>query len=136
MQCIGFGDLFEQRIQHPSISHLGFKQPSEIESYVLNSGVYVLPSVYEPWGVAVHEMALCALPLVLSDKVGAASMFLKQENGFSFKAGDQSGLTEIFTRIMRMKDEELWAMSEASYQSGMQLSSNHWAGTMSKILND
>lgn len=136
MQCIGFGEQFDQRIQHPSISHLGFKQPAEIESYVLNSGVYVLPSTYEPWGVAVHEMALCALPLVLSDKVGAASLFLKQKNGFSFRAGDQSGLAEVFIKLMNMSDDELWAMSEASFESGMQLSSNHWAGTMSKILND
>ena len=136
LQCIGFGEQFDQRIQDPSITHLGFKQPKEIESYVLNAGVYVLPSIYEPWGVAVHEMALSGLPLVLSDKVGAASMFLNSKNGFAFKAGDKEALVKIFNTIMQMSDEALWNMAEASYQSGLQLSSNNWAGTMSKILND
>lgn len=136
MQCIGFGEQFDLRVKDPSITHLGFKQPKEIESYVLNAGIYVLPSIYEPWGVAVHEMALCALPMVLSDKVGAASMFLTNKNGFTFPAGNKQSLVKVFASIMTMSDEDLWAMSENSYQMGLKLSSDHWATTMSKILND
>jgi glycosyltransferase involved in cell wall biosynthesis len=134
MQCIGFGKQFDQRIQHASISHLGFKQPTEIESYALNAGVYVLPSTYEPWGVAVHEMALSALPMVLSDKVGAATMFLNKSNGYSFPAGDKEKLKDVLKTIMTLSDQQLWEMAEASYNSGLQLSSDNWASTLHTIL--
>ena len=34
--------------------------------------VFALLSSYEPWGVVVNEAAACGLPLVLSERVGAA----------------------------------------------------------------
>ena len=42
-----------------------------VERYVL-ADVFALLSRHEPWGVAVNEAAACGLPLVLSDRVGAA----------------------------------------------------------------
>jgi glycosyltransferase involved in cell wall biosynthesis len=136
MQCIGFGEDFDKRIQHPSIKHLGFKQPKDMAADVLNAGVYVLPSIYEPWGVAVHEMALCALPMILSDKVGAATMFLKPSNGFVFPAGNKEVLKEVFIKIMTLDDATLWQMAEESFKSGQQLSSDNWSQTLTKILNN
>lgn len=51
--------------------------------------VFVLASTYEPWGLVVNEAALCGLPLILSDAVGAAADLLIPEwNGFLFPAGD------------------------------------------------
>ena len=135
LKCIGLGDQFDSRIENQYIEHLGFKQPSEMEEYILTSGVYVLPSIEEPWGVAVHEMALSALPLVLSEKVGAASMFLKDENGFSFPAGNQDKLEEILIGMMRMDDSQLKEMSRESLKSGQQLSSDDWSRTLLNIYN-
>ena len=51
--------------------------------------VFALLSLREPWGVVVNEAAACALPLVLSDHVGAAhDLLLDGENGFVVPAGD------------------------------------------------
>jgi glycosyltransferase involved in cell wall biosynthesis len=136
MKCIGFGEDYDKRIINPFIAHLGFKQPSEMENDVLNAGVYVLPSIYEPWGVAVHEMALSALPMVLSDKVGAATMFLNKSNGFSFSAGDKAQLKAVFKTIMALSDQQLWDMAGASHKSGLQLSSDNWANTLTTILEN
>jgi glycosyltransferase involved in cell wall biosynthesis len=135
LKSIGLGDQFDSRIEDKFIEHLGFKQPSEMEEYILTSGIYVLPSIEEPWGVAVHEMALSALPLVLSEKVGAASMFLKVDNGFSFPAGNQDKLEEILVNIMRMDDSQLKEMSRASLKSGQQLLSQDWSKTLLEIYN-
>ncbi len=136
LDCFGFGELFESRIEDAHIQHLGFKQPHEMESHIMDSGVYVLPSTYEPWGVAVHEMALSALPMVLSDKVGAASMFLSPRNGFKFAAGNVSELEEILSIVMQMTDEQLWKMAEESYVSGLKLTSNDWSLTLKKIMDN
>ena len=42
-----------------------------VERFVL-ADVFALLSRHEPWGVVVNEAAACGLPLVVSDRVGAA----------------------------------------------------------------
>jgi glycosyltransferase involved in cell wall biosynthesis len=134
LKCIGLGELFDQRVIHPQIEHLGFKQVNEIQEYVLNSGVYVLPSIEEPWAVAVNEMALSAMPLVLSDAVGAASMFLDNSNGFLFKAGNEEDLIKIFDKVMNLKDDELWEMAKNSYQLAIRANKNDWNTNLNQII--
>ncbi len=136
LKCFGFGELFESRILDSHIQHLGFKQPGELEQYIKEAGVYVLPSTYEPWGVAVHEMALSALPLVLSDKVGAGSMFLDKSNGFKFEAGNSAELESVLIKIMNMSDDELWDMAAESYRAGLKLTSDDWSETLKTITDD
>ena len=61
---------------------------SVLEAYVAGD-VFALLSTHEPWGVVVNEAAACGLPLVLSDRVGAAYDLLRDsENGFLVPAGD------------------------------------------------
>jgi glycosyltransferase involved in cell wall biosynthesis len=51
--------------------------------------VFALLSQREPWAVVVNEAAACGLPLVLSDRVGAAHDLLRDgENGRLVHAGD------------------------------------------------
>ena len=54
-----------------------------VELYVA-ADVFALLSEREPWAVVVNEAAACGLPLVLSDRVGAAHDLLRDgENGLS-----------------------------------------------------
>lgn len=133
LNCIGFGELYEQRMMHPDIVHLGFKQPSEMRPYLQDAGVFVLPSLEEPWGVAVHEMTLCALPLILSDKIGSADMFLKHDNGLLFRAGDVRDLEAVLLKVMNKSDDELWNMAGNSFNYGMQLQTSDWSATLNTI---
>ena len=59
-----------------------------VEAYVA-ADVFALLSEREPWAVVVNEAAACGLPLVLSDRVGAAHDLLEDgENGALVAAGD------------------------------------------------
>jgi glycosyltransferase involved in cell wall biosynthesis len=59
-----------------------------VELYVA-ADVFALLSEREPWAVVVNEAAACGLPLVLSDRVGAAhDLLVHGENGFLVPAGD------------------------------------------------
>jgi glycosyltransferase involved in cell wall biosynthesis len=59
-----------------------------VELYV-SADVFALVSEREPWAVVVNEAAACGLPLVLSDRVGAAHDLLRDgENGVLVSAGD------------------------------------------------
>jgi len=75
-----------------------------VEAYV-TADVFALLSWHEPWGVVVNEAAACGLPLVLSDRVGAARDLLRDgENGMLVKAGDVHGAGEALRRLARDPD--------------------------------
>ena len=83
MICAGTGDAFDNKIEHPSIKHLGFLQPSELKQLLDQNPIYILPSKFEPWGVSVQEFAIAGCPLLISGRVGAKELFLTEnENGF------------------------------------------------------
>jgi glycosyltransferase involved in cell wall biosynthesis len=79
-----FGNLDEERLA---------------EAYVA-ADVFALLSLHEPWGVVVNEAAASALPLVLSDRVGAAYDLLRDgENGFLVPAGDVEASAAALRRL-------------------------------------
>jgi glycosyltransferase involved in cell wall biosynthesis len=62
--------------------------------------VFALLSPHEPWGVVVNEAAASGLPLVLSDRVGAAHDLLRDgENGFFVPAGDVAAAAAALGRL-------------------------------------
>jgi glycosyltransferase involved in cell wall biosynthesis len=70
-----------------------------VERYVA-ADVFALLSEREPWGVVVNEAAACGLPLVLSDRVGAAFDLLRDgENGVLVPAGDVESAASAVRRL-------------------------------------
>ena len=62
--------------------------------------VFALLSEREPWAVVVNEAAACGLPLVLSDRVGAAHDLLHDgKNGFLVPAGDVAAAAGALRRL-------------------------------------
>ncbi len=134
--CTGTGELFDKRIKHPKIKHLGFVQPENIGKIISETGVFILPSKFEPWGVVVHETATAGFPLICSDKVGAAEIFLENEkNGFIFQAGDKEDLKRVLKKIISLSQEELIKMSKISREKSQKITSETWANTIMKFLN-
>jgi glycosyltransferase involved in cell wall biosynthesis len=72
------------------LSLLGDLQPWErVFDLYAAADVFALLSTHEPWGVVVNEAAAFGLPLVLSDRVGAAyDLLVDGENGALVAAGD------------------------------------------------
>jgi glycosyltransferase involved in cell wall biosynthesis len=61
---------------------------------------FALLSAHEPWGVVVNEAAASALPLVLSDRVGAAADLLRDGwNGMLVPFGDADAAADAFRRL-------------------------------------
>jgi glycosyltransferase involved in cell wall biosynthesis len=125
--CFGTGKLFNERIKHPNIKHHGFIQPTEFGNYIGETGVLVLPSWDEAWGVVVHEFATAGFPIVCSDKVGAASEFVKNgSNGIVFKARNKQALKKALEQIMEMDDKALNKMGEQSTVLAAKVSPSTW----------
>jgi glycosyltransferase involved in cell wall biosynthesis len=132
--CAGTGEDFSSRMIHPSIQHLGFVQPKEFDKLVEQCGVFVLPSLFEPWGVVVNEFAAAGMPLLLSDKVGSASTYLKDGiNGWSFEAGNKSSLKQKLKEAMNTSTEKLLEMGEWSNKLGLENSAERWSETLIQL---
>ena len=70
-----------------------------VETYVA-ADVFALLSEREPWAVVVNEAAACGLPLLLSDRVGAAhDLLVDGENGALVAAGDVDGAADALRRL-------------------------------------
>lgn len=131
--CLGKGDIVP--VIHPKIKHYGFLQPDELSDIIANTGVFVLPSSFEPWGVVVHEYASAGFPILCSDKVGATDLFLKDKyNGFVFNAGNSEQLKEKLNKFTQMPDKDLNTMAQKSFELASQLTPEIWADKLMKII--
>lgn len=134
--CIGVGELYPLDHQHPRIKHLGFVQADEMWRYMEQSGVFILPSTYEPWGVVVHEHAAAGMPMLLSDAVGARHHFLKEgHNGSCFVAGDKDSLKEAFRKIIALSDDDLRTMGLRSEELAGTWDAGRWAATVMHFMH-
>lgn len=97
-----------------SICFLGFQNQTKLPAFFDLCDVFVLPSVYEPWGLIVNEVMNAGKPIIVSDQVGCAPDLVKNgENGFVFPARDISALAKALSAILRYpkKAEEMGKMS-------------------------
>lgn len=132
--CAGTGDEFDQREQHPQIRHLGFVQKDEWEPIIAQTGIFVLFSHFEPWGVVVHEFAAAGYPLLISNKVGAAEKFAGKDNGWVVDVNDEESVDKAFDAISNLTQEKYNEMAQASRRAAAGLRPMDWVRTLETVL--
>lgn len=133
--CLGTGALYDQRVNHERIKHLGFVQPNEMKTVFEQTGVFILPSRFEPWAVALQEFAIAGYPLIVSNKVGAATAFLEEgKNGIRFDAGNVEQLKNAMLHYIRMSDTDLFNQAQLSHQLGQKPDSLAWSQTLIRLV--
>ena len=76
-----------------SVHFLGFQNQSQLARFFDLCDVFVLPSVYEPFGLIVNEAMNAAKPIILSDEVGCQRDLVDDGvNGRVFPAGNVAAL--------------------------------------------
>ena len=89
-----------------------------VEAYVA-ADVFALLSRHEPWGVVVNEAAACGLPLVLSDRVGAAPDLLRAgENGFLVPVDDASAAAGALAKLGDVEERRRLGVRSAEIARG------------------
>jgi len=135
--CCGSGDLEKDKPAHKKIRHFGFVQPEELAVIAAQTGVFVLPSHFEPWGVVVHEFGAAGFPMICSHEVGASTKFLNQdENGFKFKAGDIEALKSAMRKITELSDNELIAMGKKSVELASGITPETWSKNQIDLISN
>ena len=132
--CVGTGDLWDKRMIHSSIKHFGFLQPEELKDVISQTGIYVLPSKYEPWGVSLHEMVSAGMPVLTSDNVGSCSSLVNNKrNGIVFSHSIKGDFKQKMYEIMQFSDKELSLMGEESVHLSKKFTIQDWVRTLNKI---
>jgi len=92
LHCCGIGPEADL-LKREGVRDLGYVQPSGLPELFASHGVFVMPSLEEPWGVAIGEAAATGLPLVCSEVCGAAVDVLRPfYNGVTVPPGDAAAL--------------------------------------------
>ncbi len=98
-----------------NVCMLGFHNQKEMPIYYALADVLVLPSIFEPWGLVVNEAMCFGLPVIASDKSGAAADLVKSGiNGFTYSAGDEQALANALMMVLE-NEEGRRSMGHASY---------------------
>ena len=74
---------------------------NEIEKYYLASDIFVMPSKYDTFGLAVLEAMAAGLPVIITSKVGAKDLVEDGVNGFILSDNPSlSDMTDALTPLM------------------------------------
>lgn len=81
---------------------VGFLNQTELPAFYDLCDVFVLPSTFEPWGLALNEAMNAGRAVVVSDRVGAgADLVASGENGFIYRSGDVAGLSARLLQLVQ-----------------------------------
>lgn len=91
LTIVGNGALEKQLKQTAAdnIRFMGFVPNEELPRIYSTHDIFILPSVYEPWGLVVDEAIYWGLPVIVSDVVGCSvDMVVNPGTGVIFKSND------------------------------------------------
>jgi glycosyltransferase involved in cell wall biosynthesis len=96
------------------IRFVGFRNQTELPPFYDLCNVFVLPSVDEPWGLAVNEAMNAGRPIIVSDRVGCQKNLVHDGvNGLVIEAGDVHALAQAL-RVTLSRFQAAQAMGAES----------------------
>lgn len=79
--------------ESPAAHFYGFRQIEVNPAFYAFATAFVLPSIYEEWGLVVNEAMACQIPVIVSKTAGCApDLCLPGQTGFNFPPSDPEAL--------------------------------------------
>ena len=113
LRIVGEGELRESLVQtlrpvSERVEFVGFKDWTELPAEYACADVLCVPSRYDGWGLVVPEGLASGLPVIGSDRMGAALEFVESgRNGWLVRAGDEESLLEAMRQAATMPLAEM-----------------------------
>ena len=83
-----------------SVNFVGHLSDHQLAAALAATDVVVLPSRYEPFGIAALETAAAGAPLVASTAGGLSELVVHDQTGLAFAPGDIDGLTAAVRAVL------------------------------------
>lgn len=75
-----------------------------IENFYKSIDIFILPSVYEPFGIVLLEAMIHSKPIISSLAEGPSEIFKNTKNDFVFPVGDYQKLAELMIKMINNKE--------------------------------
>lgn len=106
----------------------GFVQPRDLAGILSTAGCLVIPSRFEPWGAVIHEATASRLPVICTNRCGAAPHLVEDgANGYVIEPGNPRMLTRALLRISEVDQGELAEMRIVSERLAGRYTPKLWA---------
>ena len=100
------------------VEFVGFKDWDELPREYASADVLCVPSRYDGWGLVVTEGLASGLPVIATDRMGAALEFVESgRNGWLIRAGDEEVLVNAMREAAVMDLEQLRVQARVSVSS-------------------
>jgi glycosyltransferase involved in cell wall biosynthesis len=127
-------ERYSEKLGINNITMMGFQPHEKIFDFFVSADLLVLPSLHETWGIVVNEAMCFGLPVVVSDRVGAAVDLVRDGyNGYVFPVGNVEKFSEAIERIINLPKQERKILSRRSCEI-----INKWVenfSSVNKIIN-
>lgn len=135
LTLVGNGPLRDTLNGFPDIEIKDFMSQEQLAVEIQNSGAFILPSIFEPWALVLHEAAAGGLPILASNCCGAVPYFvLDNYNGRLFTPGDVSSIREAIQSLIATSDEDLIRMSYKSRELSRRINPEIVAQTLLSVI--
>jgi glycosyltransferase involved in cell wall biosynthesis len=84
--------------EEKNIIFLGYLEGEEKARYYLMADIFVLPTLYDAWGLVINEAMYYGLPIITTDAAGATDLI--KGNGIIVKAGDETQLRHALEDLL------------------------------------
>lgn len=99
-----------------NIMSLGEVQSATVVQLLLGSTGFVLPTLWEPYGIAFLEAFSCGLPGIGPNRMAIGEFLVDQHNGYLYERDDPSVIAHAMVRLLRERDQT-WAMSGNAFKA-------------------
>lgn len=137
LKIIGGGPLktyLRNKINTPQIKLLDWVSYEELPELYHNSNCFILPSIFEPWGLVVNEAMAAGLPIIVSEQCGCAPDLVQATNGWVFDANDKASLENVFTNLSLLSLEQLIQKGQSSQEIIANYTPEIWAENLLNVL--
>ena len=122
LTLIGDGYLKQKFIDDKSIKILPYMNQNLLVQEMQNSGCFMLPSIYEPWALVLHEAAAAGLPIICTNICGASPHFVYNNfNGFVVDPSSSEQLITAMEKIMQLDTDDIIQYSKRSRELGLSI---------------
>lgn len=131
----GNGPMKQELENRSDLKVLDFQSQENLVKLSEECGLFILPSLYEPWALVLQEFAVAGLPILCSDACGASSHFvINGYNGFTFKRNSLVDLKNKLEFFIHSSDEELYNMAIRSRNISLSVNPEISANSLISVL--
>ena len=123
LRVIGDGELREAveqtlRPVRERVEFVGFRDWDQLPEAYASADVLCVPSRYDGWGLVVPEGLASGLPVIATDRMGAALEFVETgRNGWLIPAGDRAALIDVMREAALVSPSELEQLGRHARES-------------------